>query len=273
MTYAITYGAEGTDVRRLQEYLRDAGHTLSPDGLFGPNTRTATIAFQRDLGLPQTGAVDQFTVEALEAKGLVLLSPPKEGAKPGLDWPERPDEPQQPDYELTSSLFGEFEFRHTPVPSNPEKIEILGGWEQENIVTVRVPQLDRCLFAAGAHYAVRETGVIKCHRLAEAAFLELFARWGEAGLLDRILTCAGAFNARLKRGHTKAKPANLSNHSWGTAIDLNAWENPLGHVPVGIGSRGAVRELVGIANSLGFFWGGHYKNRPDGMHFELARLG
>jgi len=39
-----------------------------------------------------------------------------------------------------------------------------------------------------------------------------------------------------------------------------------------VGARGSVRELVQIANGLGFFWGGHFSGTPDGMHFELAQL-
>lgn len=274
MNYEMHYRDEGTDVRRLQEFLiTNHAAGISPDGLFGPKTRSALIRFQARLGLEQTAFVDANTFEALVSKGLVLLTPPSEGAEFGSGWPSRPNEPQQPDSAVTTSLFGEFEFRLKPTASNPEKIEILNGWEQENIVELHIPQLDKCLFAITNHYAMREVGTIHCHRLAAAAFQALFSRWEEAGLMDRILTCAGVFDARLKRGRTEARQANLSNHAWGTAIDLNAWENPLGRVPVGVGARGATRELVEIANGLGFFWGGHFGSRPDGMHFELAQIG
>lgn len=37
-------------------------------------------------------------------------------------------------------------------------------------------------------------------------------------------------------------------------------------------AQGSLRELVPIANEHGFFWGGHFKRRPDGMHFEVAKL-
>jgi len=236
MNYELHYRDEGTDVRRPQEFLI-ANHSagISPDGLFGPNTRAALIQFQAKLGLEQTAFVDANTFEALASKGMVLLTRPIDGAEFGSEWPNRLGEPPQPAFVLTSSLFGEFAFRHTPTASNPEKIEILDGWVEENIVDLHAPQMDKCLFAVDRHYAKREVGTIRCHRLAAAAFQELFSRWEEAGLLDRILTCAGVFNARLKRGASNARPVNLSNHSWGTAIDLNAWENPLGHTPVGEG--------------------------------------
>jgi hypothetical protein len=37
-----------------------------------------------------------------------------------------------------------------------------------------------------------------------------------------------------------------------------------------VGQHGSVRELVSIANEHGFFWGGHFDKRRDGMHFEVA---
>lgn len=33
-----------------------------------------------------------------------------------------------------------------------------------------------------------------------------------------------------------------------------------------------MRELVPIANDFGFYWGGHFRSRLDGMHFEIAEL-
>jgi len=29
---------------------------------------------------------------------------------------------------------------------------------------------------------------------------------------------------------------------------------------------------VPLANEHGFYWGGHFRHRPDGMHFEIAVL-
>jgi hypothetical protein len=193
-------------------------------------------------------------------------------ARRDLGWPPRPAGLPQPTAAISERLFGRVDVRHVPTADNPERIEILHGWEAENIVTVRVPELDKCLFAGGPGAVVRPIGRIRCHRLAAPKFLQLFEAWAAAGLLDRVLTCAGVFNARLKRGATSPKRANLSNHSWGTAIDINAPQNGLGHVPALVGARGAVRELVGIANEIGFYWGGHFAGRPDGMHFELATL-
>lgn len=272
MNYDLEYGDEGTDVRRLQEHLNDArGAALSPDGFFGPLTRTALREYQKTLGLDQSGRVDEPTFHTLAGKGLVLLGAPSSDSRPSLDWPPRPASPKQPSAQHTSGIFGEFKFRHTPTDTNPEHIDILDGWVEQNIIEVHIPQLDKCMFAAGRRYVRRDRGTIWCHRKAKPAFLMLFDRWEKAGLMDRVLTCAGVFNARLKRGADNPVSSNLSNHSWGTAIDLNARENPLGHTPVGVGTRGCVRELVVIASEVGFYWGAYFSGRPDGMHFELSQ--
>ncbi len=80
--------------------------------------------------------------------------------------------------------------------------------------------------------------------------------------------------AALPAQQEKAPPASrpLSNHAYGTAFDINAAQNGLGVEPAAIGKRGCVRELVPLANRHGFFWGGHFSKRKDGMHFEVGKL-
>lgn len=39
-----------------------------------------------------------------------------------------------------------------------------------------------------------------------------------------------------------------------------------------VGKRGSVRELVKIAATHGFYSGGFFRSRPDGMHFEAAKV-
>jgi hypothetical protein len=273
MSFVMQNRDAGSDVRRLQEFLNsNAGSGLVADGHFGPNTLNAVIAWQRGHSLAPTGVVDNLMCDALTTAGLVLVGPPAASAQPGAHWPPRPASPPQPTPEHTGDIFGRFQFRAAPEPDNPEAIEILGGWQQQNIVTIHIPELDNSLFAVGNTYVVQPVGSISCHRLAAPKFQQLFSQWRSANLIDRVITCAGAFNARLKRGQTNPIPKNLSNHSWGTAIDINDEQNPRSHVPVTLGARGCVRELVAIANSLGFYWGGHFDNPPDGMHFELSVL-
>ena len=61
---------------------------------------------------------------------------------------------------------------------------------------------------------------------------------------------------------------NLSNHSSGTAIDLNASKHPLGKV--GTFPIEKVPMIRALAKKYGLIWGGDYRNRKDEMHFEIA---
>lgn len=65
--------------------------------------------------------------------------------------------------------------------------------------------------------------------------------------------------------------SNLSNHSSGTAIDLNATEHPLG-----VEGTFSAAEEAKISKRLGMYdgcirWGGQYRGRKDEMHFEIDR--
>ena len=57
----LRLGMRGPDVRRLQRALRAAGATLASDGIFGPQTQAALLAFQSRLGLAASGAADAAT--------------------------------------------------------------------------------------------------------------------------------------------------------------------------------------------------------------------
>jgi hypothetical protein len=74
---------------------------------------------------------------------------------------------------------------------------------------------------------------------------------------------AGAFCARFIRGST----TSVSNHSWGSAVDLTL-EGKLD----GFGDGGTQFGLLILAeyfNDEGWFWGAAY-NREDSMHFEVG---
>jgi len=60
----------------------------------------------------------------------------------------------------------------------------------------------------------------------------------------------------------------LSNHSSGTAIDLNATKHPLGKV--GTFPNEKVPMIRALAKKYGLIWGGDYRNRKDEMHFEIG---
>ena len=58
---------EGDIVTRVQRRLRELGYAVDVDGQFGPNTEGGVLAFQRSVGLPDTGVVDNATWAALFA--------------------------------------------------------------------------------------------------------------------------------------------------------------------------------------------------------------
>lgn len=63
---ALATGSEGESVRQLQEALLALGHDPGGvDGTFGPGTRKAVIAFQRDQKLKADGIVGRATVAAI----------------------------------------------------------------------------------------------------------------------------------------------------------------------------------------------------------------
>jgi len=88
------------------------------------------------------------------------------------------------------------------------------------------------------------------------AFTLLVAR----GLADDIKTWDGCFNIRSSRGLN-----SLSLHSWGIAIDIDAFENGLNKEPK------LNPLIVACFEEAGFDWGGKWK-RKDGMHFQLKTI-
>ena len=69
---------------------------------------------------------------------------------------------------------------------------------------------------------------------------------------------------RMVRGSTD----KLSNHSSGTALDLNASKHALGKI--GTFDAAKVPMIRALAKKYGLKWGGDYINRKDEMHFEIA---
>jgi hypothetical protein len=63
----LKQGTSGNDVKALQEALKGAGHSPGTiDGVFGPQTEQALIAFQQAAGIPADGVYGPGTKAALE---------------------------------------------------------------------------------------------------------------------------------------------------------------------------------------------------------------
>ena len=259
----LKLGSRGAEVRRWQLFLTGQGLELGAvDGEFGAATERASIGFQARHRLVADGIVGLKTI------GMAMTL----GFDNGLVKPIKPVAPASPPSRsaalkpLTSTqgrqkIFGAFKFEAAPVAGNRENIRILGDWEERQIIRVEVPQL-RGIAGAPA------SGKVRFHRVAAPQLLALWKAWEEAGLLPLVKTWDGSFVPRFVRGSR----SSLSNHCFGSAFDINASFNSLGTRPALVGRPGSVRELVPLANKWGFFWGGDYKGRADGMHFEIARL-
>lgn len=272
MSTTLTVGSFGTDVKRLQEFLNaDLAADLLTDGLYGGTTRQEVDRFRKKYGLPPSPSFDDACYTISAKRGLSPIAYATDPAKRTLSWPRRPKNLSSPTGAHMQAKCGTIAFVCEPMPGDPEHIRVTNDFVKDHIVTVDVHQLRGCIVPAGKNSFRKHPGRVQFHKAHAARLVQLFGEWDKAGVVDRILTFDGAHVSRLKRGSTKCVVANLSNHAWGTAFDINAYWNPLSHVPVVVGDRGSTRELVEIANANGFFWGGHFGDkRFDGMHFEVA---
>ena len=270
------------EVQRWQYFLRKRGiaEAGSIDAQFGLKTETATKIFQAAQGVAQTGKLDDATLGAAVALGYTDRPSNYYDDKKGSNFPTRPSTLQSPTNASRNHGLGCFRFIQLPLANRPEaeSIHILGScdgtiadWEHSQIVDLPISQK---VFAKGF------SGHIRCHQLVAPHVQKLFQLWDQLDLLHLVIDFEGAFNPRYMRGASPGpnpQPAtqsdqvdSLSNHAFGSAFDINVADNEFKGSPARCPARGAVRELVKPANELGFYWGGHFSSRVDGMHFEFA---
>jgi hypothetical protein len=261
----LRFGDKGTDVERWQNFLcgyyRDARSRLVVDGDFGNLTLEYTKKFQAQHKIPVDGTVGNQTLGLAARFGFPLVI--SDDNQDGPNWPAVPNSlliKPLSEYER-ELIFGKFSFVANPSQSNPEGIKITDGWGSKNIVSIKIPQL------VNVSNSPREC-IVKIHNKIANQFLGMWAAWEKEGLLHHVKTWNGSYVPRFIRGSR----TRLSNHSWGTAFDINVQWNGLGVQPALKGTNGSVRELVPIALEYGFFWGGFFRNRPDGMHFEAHKV-
>lgn len=245
----LKQGLQGDDVELWQYFLVGRGHNIKADGDFGPKTAAATRHFQRKHRLKPDAVVGSRTYGRAAVLGYSMVN--DETAPAG--YPPMPAGLKPLSSAARKRLFGSFAYVADPTAKNPERIRITDGWNKRNIVRVRVTGVPRTFWV---------------HRKIQPQLEGLLETWVAKGLLPKITSYNGSFNARFIRGSRE----RLSNHAWGTALDFNRKANKLGAVPALADERGSLRELVQDANAHGFFWGGHYRRRLDGMHFEAVKV-
>jgi peptidoglycan hydrolase-like protein with peptidoglycan-binding domain len=253
----LRQGSSGPEVTSWQNFLIGQGYYWGKaDGSFGPKTIDSTQKFQRTHRLTADGVVARLTWAKAIELGYGDL---KDDGDMGADWPPRPDL-LIPTQAVRERMFGKFKFEPAPIPGNPEKIKILDNWFKDNMAEFEIPQLK------GVKGAPAD-GKVWFHKKVGPKAQTLFAAWERSNLMHLVLTWDGSYASRFIRGSR----TTLSAHSHGSAFDINAKWNALGVSPPLVGQEGSVRKLVPLANQQGWFFGGHMKSRPDGMHFEVAR--
>ena len=285
----IRIGSRGPDVQAWQTFLRggqiDAdgnctaadGDALISDGIFGAVTDRGTKAWQTKNGLTADGIVgkdtwahavaDSFPVTAVPDGTVttdVDTAPDADAPVPSVptvdktlaSWPARPSwaQPLVSQAEREAVL-GVLTYVSAPTKGNPEAVKITNDFASKNIAKFLIPLLSKT--------------PISMHKLAGPQF----QAWCQAiiakGLADRILSFSGCWVPRYVRGSR----TRLSNHSWGSAVDLNVPYNRRGHQSALVGQKGSLREVVEFCADFGLFSGMWYKGAPeDGMHIELFKV-
>lgn len=238
-------GSSGPEVRALQERLNALGASppLDVDGEFGRRTEAAVIAFQQAHGLEADGIVGRLTRAALglpeAAQNFSQLVPIPASINPGV----------------TAA-------RHQTM------MNILGapGALTDDCSDVTNERVKRLLVTANVG-PFRVTGLRPAIEALKRIFAQvrndepaLFASLGTAGMLccRRVRPVPGG-----------PVSTNFSNHSWGTAIDIE--------IDGKLDPRGDGQAMLGLVmlhkffNAERFFWGSGFGGRfEDGMHFEAS---
>jgi hypothetical protein len=254
----LRLNSTGPEVEAWENFLAGQGfYWVEVDGKFNQDTHDATIDWQKEHGLTADGAVGAKSF----AEALKLGFPGVEDTtsdEAGPNWPSKPSFGPL-SYQDRAGVFGTFSYQPAGTAGNPEAIKITDNWPKDNITVVEIPQLVGVKGAGNGH--------VSFHKKGAKQLQDLWKAWEEAGLLPLVLSWEGAWAARYVRGSR----TYLSNHSFGSAFDINYKWNPLGAIPALIGKQGSVRKLIQLAHEFGFYWGGHFK-RLDGMHFEIAKI-
>ena len=259
-------GVRGKIVKDFQLFL--IGQGFEPgivDGIYGEKTKQATIAFQKKNKLDADGIAGNRTLGVAMSLGFKLLNDQVLDYY-GPNWPPKPNFPPLVKTVDRQQIFGKFAYK----PIGNGNIKITDDWENKNIIKVEIPQLIKVRKKLKNQHdkaLIPSDGKILFHRLAAKQLTDLWDSWEKADILDLVINYAGSFVPRFVRG----SKATLSNHAFGTAIDINAAWNMLGSIPAYCGEQGSARKLVPLANKFGFYWGGHF-SRKDGMHFEVAKI-
>jgi hypothetical protein len=165
-----------------------------------------------------------------------------------------------PQLSKINGSFGQFHYRDLA----GGRIEVDPQWIANNIVTITLPGLNQR---------------VQVNKAAAANFIQAFnyikngtatINGKQVPLLSLIKTMDGTFVTR--HVNWGGPTTGLSNHSWGTAIDINASNHYVG-LRIDANSTTDPNAILWRAafQPAGFSWGNRYNVGPDSMHFELLK--
>lgn len=258
----LRVGSEGEYVERWEHFLRGRGLLLGKevDEKYTGVTAEATRAFQHEYNLQADGVAGSGTMGFATRRFGFELYPSGEDSE-DRDVPKPPEGVKPLGFLDRQRQLGAIYFKHQPVSGNPEAVKITNGWQREYLTQITIPQL---VGVPGAPPG----GRIFWNKNCVDQLQSLFHAWDKAGLTRLIKSWGGSWNPRFVRGSRTM----LSNHAHASAMDLNAAWNGLGVYPPNVGDDGSVRELAELATEYGFWWGGWFSRRRDGMHFEICKV-
>lgn len=140
--------------------------------------------------------------------------------------------------------YGPIRFVPAPTEDNAEGVRLTNDFESKNIIRKTFPLI----------------GFAAIHRLAAPSLEAALREIERKGMGHLVRSYAGGFYPRFVRG----SKTNLSSHSYGTSIDINAQENPQGHPPTP-----GQEQLAPIFEKHGWYWGDKFRPTRDPMHFEF----
>lgn len=131
-----------------------------------------------------------------------------------------------------------------------------GFADRMGITKIRIPH-----YVSWVHgYSIGRPEHIYCSRSMVKPLAKVFQCLKDRSLEKYIRTFNGCYCYRNKINRNPAP--ELSNHAYGTAIDINASTNGYGRTPQ------MNQRVVRCFKENGFTWGGDWRV-PDGMHFQL----
>lgn len=162
-----------------------------------------------------------------------------------LLWPRKTSKLDYINTATRDLYYGPLRFVPAPTPENPEGIRITNDFESRNIIRKTFPLI----------------GFAAIHKSAAPALEAALTEIQRKGMGHLIHSYEGGFYPRFVRN----SKTNLSSHSYGTSIDINARENPQGKLGTPDQDK-----LAAIFEKHGFYYGNRFSN-PDPMHMEYVK--